>query len=553
MVGLGLIFAAIATFAVAVSITILPPKLAINLNKTVTLATFAKGSEAEMLGVTLTATSGFIVVKNLSFHIIADDDADFSTVENDVTISDHISNCSLVDSSGVVTAGPETLSGDELIFDDLTIKLGISKKSQSYKVTCNLSDSEAMNKSDDIYALTMIDDSDVTAETASGSPLVGRNIEIGGATDPGINIDGRGVAITVEKTTADVLLFSMTNLEKVSGFDEKVDEFINTLQTTEGLDAEYWELDSDDFESFFGYKVEDSSDWENIREVLERVENDREYKYFVILGGVDVVPFATQVDVPNFPDDIVYATNRGDGGYIDFDYDYFPDENLVVARIPDYGTSSTNILSYFDTTIELHNLGGITFDTFADFDCYYDDEETDCYTTPPYCFVNNRWEEDDDCSADALFSLLSSSDRIRFVGHGSQRGIWSMVSGYIVWYSNQFDHVNLQTLHPFIDALHPCNSGELLSGDDDVLAVEFIKAGASIYVANVEARGSPNYISDNYPEISMADGDSVGEAFFNDIRYTFIEDPSSSLSAFTENYSIPNQLILYGDPTLHLR
>jgi len=196
----------------------------------------------------------------------------------------------------------------------------------------------------------------------------------------------------VEENNYDVLLFSMTNLTKVSGLEEKISEFISTLETTENLRAEYWELDSSEFESSFGYKVEDPSSWEEIRDVLERVESDRSYKYFVILGGVDIVPFATQINVPNVYDDVVYETNRGDGGYIDFDYDYIPDENLVIARIPDYGFSSETIFSYLDVAIELHNLGGITLNSFADFDCgYYDSEETDCFTTPPYCVPSFRY------------------------------------------------------------------------------------------------------------------------------------------------------------------
>jgi hypothetical protein len=359
----------------------------------------------------------------------------------------------------------------------------------------------------------------------------------------------------VEENNYDVLLFSMTNLTKVSGLEEKISEFISTLETTENLRAEYWELDSSEFESSFGYKVEDPSNWEEIRDVLERVENDRGYKYFVILGGVDIVPFATQINVPNVYDDVVYETNRGDGGYIDFDYDYIPDENLVIARIPDYGFSSETIFSYLDVAIELHNLGGITLNSFADFDCgYYDSEETDCFTTPPYCVLDSFGEVSENCSTDDLFSLLSNSDRIRFTGHGTRRSILSMNTEYVVWNYDQFDYVDLQTLHPFIDALHPCNTGEIVSGDQsDLLVVDFLKAGASIYAANVEARGSPNYISDNFPEISMTDGDSVGEAFYNDIRYTFVENPASSLAAFTTDYSIPNQLILYGDPTLELR
>jgi|GEM_PF-2721711 len=229
-----------------------PPKLTVRLDRTIVSTTYEKGSEAEMIGVALTASSGPVIVKTLSFHMIADDDASFSTVENDVTVADYITNCSLTNTRGSVIAGPEAISDHELIFEGLAIGIG-RDRTQSYKVVCNLANLETMSGNNDIYALTMTSDSDVTVETTSGPVLTGRNLDIGGITDPGINVNGRNVAITVKNPDTLTFVFNGPSSDdiEIDGDDVVFMEFI--------LVTESW-VEIKDFDVIVEDNSEDNDD-----------------------------------------------------------------------------------------------------------------------------------------------------------------------------------------------------------------------------------------------------------------------------------------------------
>ncbi len=150
-----------------------------------------------MIGIALTASSGPAVVSSLTFHVLADDDASFATVENDLMASDFISSCSLYDSNNVLTSGPEPInSSGALIFNTLAIGIGRGR-TQTYKVSCNLANVTTASSDDDIYALTINSDSDVSVSRVNGTTMTGRNLDIGNISDSGINLNGSSVAITV--------------------------------------------------------------------------------------------------------------------------------------------------------------------------------------------------------------------------------------------------------------------------------------------------------------------------------------------------------------------
>lgn len=81
---------------------------------------------------------------------------------------------------------------------------------------------------------------------------------------------------------------------------------------------------------------------------------------------------------------------------------------------------------------------------------------------------------------DAFFTLMSTSDYIRSVGHGTPREIWSndMVLKFSV---DDIGSVDLQQYHPVIEAYHPCYAGRLCESSS-TLAYGFMNAGAAAYM-----------------------------------------------------------------------
>ncbi len=348
----------------------------------------------------------------------------------------------------------------------------------------------------------------------------------------------------------DVLIFSMSNLDKGSDFDLALDNFIQVLDDTENLEAEYWELDSGDFESEFGVRVSDSQDYDEIQEVLEQVKNDRGVEYFIILGGLDVIPFAVRFDVPDHQG-VLSTTVRGDTWYIDFDDDLIPDEDLAIGRIPDYGTQSSAIISYLETATDLHQQGGFTLEDPAFITLC--NGEDDCYESPPYCAFPNDFCS---CNETDFYQLLSSSDFILFTGHGSRISLVTTDHGCYIWQTSKIDEVDFSTHHPFISGYGPCHFGDLFyEADPGTLAeshaVEFLNAGASIFFANVDANGSIVWLDNNFPFNAMSNGETVGKAFVESVRHAVLVDAGYGYPAAA--YSIVNQLVIYGDPTLYLR
>ncbi|MFH1253438.1 MAG: hypothetical protein V1664_03870 [Candidatus Uhrbacteria bacterium] len=190
VVGIALLAVAGLSAAAAISMAALPPKLVVRLSNTITSATYTKGSTADMIGVALTASSGPAVVSSLSFYVLADNDASFTTVENDVVALDFISSCSLYDSRDTLIRGPRPVDASGLlVFDALNMGIG-KNKTQNYKVSCNFANVTTAGSDDDIYALTINNESDVVASKVNGTALTGRNLDIGDVSDSGINVSG---------------------------------------------------------------------------------------------------------------------------------------------------------------------------------------------------------------------------------------------------------------------------------------------------------------------------------------------------------------------------
>ena len=198
MVGVALLAVAGLAAAAAFAMAALPSKLIVRLANTVTSETYAKGSAAvDMIEIALTASGGPAFISSLNFYVLADDDASFATVENDLTASDFFQSCSLYNSSSVLISGPKPVTtGGLLTFDALTIGVG-KGKTENYKVSCDLANITTASSNNDIFALTINNESDVVANRLNGSSFAGRTLDIGNSSDVGINLNGSSVAITV--------------------------------------------------------------------------------------------------------------------------------------------------------------------------------------------------------------------------------------------------------------------------------------------------------------------------------------------------------------------
>ena len=93
-------------------------------------------------------------VSTLTFDITADDDADFTTVENDVAASDHLTDCTLKDSAGVVVMGPlDPDASNQVVFPD---DFGIIRNTiKPLTFTCDFTSTEADSGDPDAFAVTL--------------------------------------------------------------------------------------------------------------------------------------------------------------------------------------------------------------------------------------------------------------------------------------------------------------------------------------------------------------------------------------------------------------
>ncbi|HBR81016.1 MAG: hypothetical protein UX09_C0039G0001 [Candidatus Uhrbacteria bacterium GW2011_GWE2_45_35] len=211
IVGLALIAAAGAVAAAAISLSVLPAKLTVQTNSTVTSSGGTKGSQNDLLAIDLTASNGIVQVSDLVFDIIADDDANFSVIQNDVVVEDYIVSCQLEDLTGTVVGNTAAPVSSQVVFSGLTIRIPRGR-TLSYKVNCQFNTASIQSGTDDIYALTMPGEINVTA-SSSGRVLSGRTLDIGSVADVGINTHGRISTTITENGSIEVFLDSSSPIE----------------------------------------------------------------------------------------------------------------------------------------------------------------------------------------------------------------------------------------------------------------------------------------------------------------------------------------------------
>jgi hypothetical protein len=359
----------------------------------------------------------------------------------------------------------------------------------------------------------------------------------------------REVDIEMEPRPRDVLLVTTSLLTETAALEDAVESYIETVARTDGLVARYIVLDSSDCLAEYGVRVDDPTDWHEIRDALEAIAEETGPAYIILLGGEAVVPRPAIVTIDGR---IWYLPT--DAWYVDFDDDGIMDEGFVVSRLPDVSTESSGIAAALETAIDLHESGGYGLSPEVRFStqcwlsppiglgdaCDPDDASCGlCRATPPYGVC-------DDCGmSEETFDLISGSDYVVFMGHGSPES-FSTNDHVPIFRVENVEDVDLETNHPVITGYVSCNTG-LLYENRMSFGTEFMRAGAAAFVARNTEQGTPNHFAAHFSDYISGTGSQgtyrIGDALFELMRESVLRAGDSERTAAA-------QLCIYGDPTI---
>lgn len=359
----------------------------------------------------------------------------------------------------------------------------------------------------------------------------------------------REVDIDMGPRPRDVLLVTTSLLRETAALDDVVNRYTETVSRTDGLVASYIVLDSSQCSRDYGVRVADPTDWHEIRDALETIAEETGPAYIILLGGEAVVP---RPEIVTIDGRIWYLPT--DAWYVDFDNDGIVDEGFVISRLADLSTESSGIAAALDTAIDLHESGGYGLSPEVRFStqcwlsppiglgdaCDPDDASCGlCRATPPYGVC-------DECSMrEETFDLISESDYIVFMGHGSPES-FSTNDRVPIFRVENVEDVDLETNHPVITGYVSCNTG-LLHENRMSFGTEFMRAGAAAFVARNTEQGTPSYFAAYFPDYIAGTGSQgtyrIGDALFELMR-------ESVLRAGGSEKTTAAQLCIYGDPTL---
>lgn len=359
----------------------------------------------------------------------------------------------------------------------------------------------------------------------------------------------RVIDIDMEPRPRNVLLVTTSLLRETAALEDVVDRYTETVSRTGGLVASYIVLDSSGCFEEYGVRVADPADWHEIRDVLEAIAEETGPAYIILLGGEAVVPRPAVVTINGR---LWYLPT--DAWYVDFDDDGIVDEGFVISRLPDLSTESSGIVAALETAIDVHESGGFGLSPEVRFStqcwlsppiglgdaCDPDDASCGlCRATPPYGVC-------DDCGMrEEMFDLISGSDYIVFMGHGSPES-FSTNDRVPIFRVENVEDVDLETNHPVITGYVSCNTG-LLYEDRPSFATEFMRAGAAAFVVRTTEQGTPNYFAAHFPDYIAGTGSQgtyrIGDALFELMRESVLRGGDSEKTTAA-------QLCIYGDPTL---
>lgn len=334
--------------------------------------------------------------------------------------------------------------------------------------------------------------------------------------------------IFLKRKRLDLVLVSNSSLQENDSFNRALTRYLTAARVRGGIHAAYIILDSQRCEEKYGVRVSDPTDWQDIRPVLRTITLQTQASSILLLGGPNVVPRPV-IDVPKHGGPV---TVSNDAWYVDFDEDALVDEGLCVSRMPDVGYQTSKITSALQAARAVHNAGGYKLDKYAGFSLNPED-----YQTPPYGVCDSCDKQDE------FFELLSTNNFIKFTGHGTPEGFYNNSNDmkFSIDYMNEID---LQANHPVIIGFFSCNTGILYAGQP-TLSTEFLKSGASIFLARTTTNGIPNYFGENY-QSAISSGEPIGLAVFGLMR--------ESVEHHGDDFKVSaGHIVLYGDPTLKIQ
>ena len=363
------------------------------------------------------------------------------------------------------------------------------------------------------------------------------------------NEKSKVVDINMNARPTTVLLVTTSLMSTTAELGEAVSRYTEVVSRRDGLSARYIVLDSEDCQAQYGVRLSDTHNWEEIRDVLRTITDEIGPCYIILLGGPSVLPMPQVVNIGGSP---WYLP--ADGWYIDFDGNGVVDEGFAVSRMPDIATDSSAVYGALESASDIHEAGGFGMipEMLLSTQCWYpapiglgdacrDDAPTcgRCYATPPYGVC-------DDCDrSDELFNLISASDYIFIMGHGSPESFSTNERLPIFNLENVAD-VDLQSNHPLISGYVSCNTGQLYDGSPS-FATEFLRAGAAAFLARTTDRGTPSYFAEKFEPYLKGDSPSgryrLGDALSELMREVVLRKGDGERRDAM-------QLCMYGDPTL---
>lgn len=363
----------------------------------------------------------------------------------------------------------------------------------------------------------------------------------------------------------DVLLVtSGAKLRKVAGLEGAISQYIQVLQK-EGLTAKYLELDSDEIQNYGVTKV-DVSNWQAVKEALQRLISKLNVKYVVILGGTDVIPMPlaqTNEEIPSIP--------VADDRYVDLDDDGIPD--ISVARIPTpIGDNAQIIKTALENAVQVHLEGGLNFsnaglsaDTclFSPPACYGKgdtdmlsvaivgvacDQSKDCNPAPTYCL-------DPNCSdRDKYPAILTKYDILQINAHGSGEDFAALAADgkyYALLSGRDLYNIDLKN-KPLVSTI-ACHGAQidcegLSCTNKNGTAFSFLANGAVAYVGNTRygmGGFTATYLSSFYA--NLKNGGTLGQAHLQMKKQALRQAGTDFAKA------VAYEIQLYGDPTIKLK
>lgn len=400
-------------------------------------------------------------------------------------------------------------------------------------------------------------DSAMEKATFSTEPFSGDKVVEFRCTDEWGNI---GYSSVTASGKVDLLIVTVgSKLKKSSELNNAIQNYIRTLEF-EGLKAKYLELDSEEVQRDFGITLQNPSDWQDVKRVLDRIIYKVKPKYILILGGVDIVPMPpaqTKAKIPAIP--------VSDDRYADTNLDGTPD--ISVGRIPTPVGNQGNIISsslnaaivlhkqnrakkliVADTCLSPPGCGGINDLNEVSEVLFnqYCNEVSDCKSVPPYCsgpFCRGEYN---------LLGILPNYNIIYIQGHGSGYHFQAQTNegNYSFLYGSEIYKVNLVS-HPVVSTI-ACHGGVIDCEEwgcirKEGTAFAFLANGGSAYIGNTRY-GYGGITAHLLGEIykGLKQGKTLGDSVLEMKKDALKKSYSDWINA------VIYEIQLYGDPTLTL-